>query len=48
MKYADDMDSGARTSLRFRGCVTYRRDMDWMLGLLTTCIYHLELYFTDH
>jgi hypothetical protein len=26
----------------------YRWGTDWMLGLLTTCIHHLELYFTDH
>jgi hypothetical protein len=28
-------------------CVTYRRDMDWMLHLLASCIRHSELHFTD-
>jgi hypothetical protein len=25
-----------------------RRDVDWCKDLLTTCIHHLELHFTDH
>jgi hypothetical protein len=25
----------------------YRQGMDWILDLLTTCIHHLELHFTD-
>jgi hypothetical protein len=30
------------------GCVTYRLGMNWILDLLTTCIHHSELHFTDH
>jgi hypothetical protein len=26
----------------------YRQCMNWMLNLLTTCIRHSELHFTDH
>jgi hypothetical protein len=26
----------------------YRRGMDWILHLLTICIHHSELHFTDH
>jgi hypothetical protein len=26
----------------------YRRGMDWILDLLTTCIHHSELHFTVH
>jgi hypothetical protein len=28
-------------------CSDYRRGMDWLLDLLTTCIHHSELHFTD-
>jgi hypothetical protein len=29
------------------GC-DHRQGMDWWIDLLTTCIHHLELHFTDH
>jgi hypothetical protein len=32
---------------RILGC-NYRRGMDWILDILTTCIHHSELNFTDH
>jgi hypothetical protein len=28
-------------------CSDYRQGTDWLLNLLTTCIHHLELHFTD-
>jgi hypothetical protein len=30
------------------GVCDYRRGMDWIFVLLTTCIHHSELHFTDH
>jgi hypothetical protein len=32
----------------YLGVCDYRWGMDWILALLTTCIHHLELHFTDH
>jgi hypothetical protein len=34
-------------TIKFLVC-DYRRRMDWILDLLTTCIHRSELYFTDH
>jgi hypothetical protein len=42
------------TSINIHPTVTYlcvcdyRRGMDWILDLLTTCIHHSELHFTHH
>jgi hypothetical protein len=33
---------------RVLGVCDYRRGMDWILDLLTTCIHNLKLHFTDH
>jgi hypothetical protein len=30
------------------GVCDYRRSMEWVLDLLTTCTHHSELHFTDH
>jgi hypothetical protein len=29
-------------------CCDYRGGMNWWMELLTTCIHHSELHFTDH
>jgi hypothetical protein len=32
----------------YLGVCDYRRGMDWILDLLTTCTHHSELHFTFH